>query len=390
MRALPTAWVVRGEVPGPDVDEFANPEQVRVALAGAGPDTLLAAQHPHRTPAAIAAGLGLAESLPHAREVLARLRAAHYRRVTDVVAPYIVDGTDGTAAGLLALVDPEAVGGDGVAQVRHSEEVYPEVVAERSAVLAGLGYSTSAALLVPVRGGEELTAAVEQVARGLGDPAVRSVDSAGRRHLLWLLGPGPQRDGLLARAGAQPLLVADGNHRVAASAAAGLGGMLAMVTGGPALQIGAIHRVLSGTGRGGSELVAAWRSVGLAVAETTPHEPSHPGTVVAVTDQGTYTITLPPPGAGEPVPRIDHAVVERLLLAEALGVDPAGPSVRALPAPQLGGLALPAGVDALLLLAPVPYEDVLSVHAQSRTMPRKSTYFTPKPRSGLLLADLAG
>jgi uncharacterized protein (DUF1015 family) len=28
------------------------------------------------------------------------------------------------------------------------------------------------------------------------------------------------------------------------------------------------------------------------------------------------------------------------------------------------------------------------VHAQGRRMPRKSTYFTPKPRSGLLLADL--
>jgi uncharacterized protein (DUF1015 family) len=42
----------------------------------------------------------------------------------------------------------------------------------------------------------------------------------------------------------------------------------------------------------------------------------------------------------------------------------------------------------VLQLAPVPFADVLAVHRQGRRMPRKSTYFTPKPRSGLLLADL--
>jgi uncharacterized protein (DUF1015 family) len=44
--------------------------------------------------------------------------------------------------------------------------------------------------------------------------------------------------------------------------------------------------------------------------------------------------------------------------------------------------------DAVLLIAPVPLADVLAVHARGDRMPRKSTYFTPKPRSGLLLADL--
>jgi uncharacterized protein (DUF1015 family) len=39
-------------------------------------------------------------------------------------------------------------------------------------------------------------------------------------------------------------------------------------------------------------------------------------------------------------------------------------------------------------LAPVSYADVLAVHAAGRRMPRKATYFTPKPRSGLVLAEL--
>jgi uncharacterized protein (DUF1015 family) len=47
-----------------------------------------------------------------------------------------------------------------------------------------------------------------------------------------------------------------------------------------------------------------------------------------------------------------------------------------------------ADCDALLLLAPVPFAELLAVHAAGRRMPRKATYFTPKPRSGLLLADI--
>jgi uncharacterized protein (DUF1015 family) len=36
----------------------------------------------------------------------------------------------------------------------------------------------------------------------------------------------------------------------------------------------------------------------------------------------------------------------------------------------------------------VPLADVLAVHRAGLRMPRKSTFFTPKPRSGLLLAEL--
>ncbi|HEY8372813.1 MAG TPA: DUF1015 family protein [Pseudonocardiaceae bacterium] len=389
VRPLAEGWVVRDEIPGPDVDEFATADQVRAALATVGPDTLLAVQHPHRTPAAVASGLDLASALPTARSALDRLRATAYRKVTDVVAPYEVDGPDGTAVGVLCLVDPAAVGADGLARVRHSEQVYPDVVAERAAVLTALGCATSAALLVPVSRGASLTAVVRRAITRLGPPVVETVDSAGRRHRMWLLGPGPDQDEVLAVAGAQPLLVADGNHRVAAAAAAGLGGMLALVTGGPDLRIGAIHRVLTGTGLGAQDLADRWSRAGLDVQFPTSAEPpKDPGRVVVWTHQGALSVELPTPEPDAPTPRIDHAVVERVLLAEALGLDLSGPQVRPLPDPQLDS-GMPDGADAVVLLAPVPYADVLAVHRQHRIMPRKATYFTPKPRSGLLLAELA-
>jgi hypothetical protein len=108
--------------------------------------------------------------------------------------------------------------------------------------------------------------------------------------------------------------------------------------------------------------------------------------VVVEAAGGHLLVTLPGPDPGEPVPRIDHGLVERWLIADALGIDPEGPQVRALPA----GHPVNPQVDVVLRLAPVPFTDVLAVHEQGRRMPRKSTFFTPKPRSGLLLADLTG
>ncbi|MGH3693517.1 MAG: DUF1015 family protein [Pseudonocardiaceae bacterium] len=382
-------WLVTDRVPGPDVDEFAEATEVIAALAGSqcDGDTLLAVQHPHRTPEALAGGLSLADALPAARQVLVRLRAGAYREVADVVAPYRVAGPDGVAIGVLCLVDSAAVDSGGMSFVRHSEEVYPQVVRERAEVLAGLGCATSAAMLVPITGGERLIAAVLGSIDGLGTPAVSTIDSGGRSHQLWLLGPGAAQDAVLATLSRSPLLVADGNHRVAAAAASDRSSLLALVTAGPALRIGAIHRALVGTGLNCDDLADAWRRAGLVVRGSSQlRPPRRPGSVVAVSSGDALLATLPPLCQGEPVPRIDHGIVERLLIADALGIDPEGPQVRALPA----GHPVSSHVDAVLQLAPVPFADVLAVHEQGRRMPRKSTYFTPKPRSGLLLADLTG
>jgi hypothetical protein len=385
-------WLVRGTVPGPDVDEFAEADQVIAALArpGAAHATLLAVQHPHHTPAALAGGESLADALPAARRVLDRLRATAYREADDVIAVYRATGADGAALGVLCMIDPAAVDASGIATVRHSEQVYPDVVAERAAVLAGLGTATSAAMLLPVDGGPALSALVRDTIAELGDPEVSTVDSAGRSHELWPVGPGPRQQALLSAVQSQPLLVADGNHRVAAAAASGLSGLLALVTGGPDLHVGAIHRVLYGTGRTSDDLAAAWRAIGLRVTELTeltePARPvvARPGTILVRTPTGDLVVELPVPGPDEPLPRIDHGVVEALLVDAALGIDPEGPQLRPLPA----GRQPAPGFDALLEIAAVPFADVLSVHEQGRRMPRKSTYFTPKPRSGLLLADL--
>ncbi|CAM3295402.1 DUF1015 domain-containing protein [Kibdelosporangium persicum] len=373
-------WVVRDTVPGPDVDEFAEPDQVITALAqpGAADGTLLAVQHPHRTPAARRQGLALREALPIAHTALDQLRASHYDQVTDVVGVAWGDGPEGSALGLMCVVDPAAVNADGLTFVRHTEEVYPDVVAERAAVLSGLRCATSAAMLVPTDGGEQFTRLLCDAVARLGAPTVSLTDASGRRSRMWLAGQGDLQDTLIEAACAQSLLVADGNHRVAAATRAGHGSLLALITAGPDLRIGPIHRVLTGTGLGLAELAGRWRQAGLDVQPTGERTaPRTPGTVVAVAGPDAVQVKLP----GDD---LDHRLVEQLMIERALGLDPAGPNVR--PLPQ--GRPPRSDADAVLLIAPVPLPDVLAVHAAGRRMPRKATYFTPKPRSGLLLADI--
>ncbi|MBO0841513.1 MAG: DUF1015 family protein, partial [Sciscionella sp.] len=262
VHAIEHGWVIVDNPPGPDVDEFADAEQVSTALSTAADSGLLAVQHPHRTPAAIAAGLTLRQAIPRAVSTLDSIKAAHYRPATDVVAIYRVSGFDGTAIGLLGMVDPDVAGGDGL---RSSEDVYPAVVAERAEVLAGLRCATSAAMLVPTDDGGRLTDELSVARQRLGAPDVSTVDAFGRRHELWLVFAGELRDRLLAVAGAADLLVADGNHRVAATRAAGASGLYALITAGPRLRVGSIHRVLVGTGLTVDDLESAWHAVGLAV-----------------------------------------------------------------------------------------------------------------------------
>jgi len=156
------------------------------------------------------------------------------------------------------------------------------------------------------------------------------------------------------------------------------------VTAGPDLRIGPIHRVLTGTGLDLAEMGRRWRAAGLGVRPSEDRTaPSRPGEVVVLSGDSALRVTLPAASASVPDPEIDHSMVEQVMIRRALGVDPEGPSLR----PLLPGVPVPADRDAVLLLAPVPFAALLAAHEAGRRMPRKATYFTPKPRSGLLLAD---
>ncbi|MGH3730279.1 MAG: DUF1015 family protein, partial [Micromonosporaceae bacterium] len=123
-----------------------------------------------------------------------------------------------------------------------------------------------------------------------------------------------------------------------------------------------------------------------------PQTPGSGGAIHLYADGVGYAVELPAPDGASVVERLDHAVVESVLFRDALGLDPGDKRITYVggdyPASWLCD-EVDAGRAALaVLIAPVTVEDFVAVNLDRQKMPRKSTWFTPKARAGLVLADL--
>src|SRR5690606_21110321 len=104
-----------------------------------------------------------------------------------------------------------------------------------------------------------------------------------------------------------------------------------------------------------------------------------------------YAVRLPA-GEGSIVDRMAHTIVERELFRDALGLDPGDKRITYVggdyPASWLCDEVDAGRAQLAVLIAPVSVDDLVQVNLARLKMPRKSTWFTPKARAGLVLAAL--
>jgi len=420
------AWVSTGGTGAQNYDEFADESEITAVIA-ANPASALAVEMPHLSPEAVAGGLSFGDALPLAVGALRALREqGRLADAGEVVAPYCIVGPGAPTYGLFCMVATAEIsssaGEPGL--VVRNEEVFVDTVRERTELTAALGHLLSPVLLLQTRAPAELQDALAEACARLGDPAVTDTDPQGRVHAVWTLGAGEEADRLLALAGGGELLVADGNHRSLAAQQAGLPRFLAVVTTPGSVRIAPYHRLVRRLGRAVPEVLDRLARRGCAVAslDGPPEVPDAPGTVVLLAGGRCYGVTLPAgeadvseadtedvsvseaatdevsvseaaaAAAARVVDRLDHTVVERLVLGEVLGIPPGDPRVTYVggdyDAPWLAGEVAAGRAEAALLIAPVPVEDFVAVNLARRAMPRKSTWFTPKARAGLVVAQL--
>jgi uncharacterized protein (DUF1015 family) len=220
-----------------------------------------------------------------------------------------------------------------------------------------------------------------------------------------------------AVAAAGPLYVADGHHRADGVARFAAGGataptdpprtdprrdrVLTAVLPADQLRVLPFHRRVDGVALSPGELERWLAARGLAGDHLdVPTAPDVPGTVTVTDGTDWWRVDLRDRRREGPVASLDVRTVERELLeplvAHAGGrVDGDGKGdgagdvgrievVPVAPTLGLGVLARPGSVG--VALAAPPLEAVLAVADAGETMPAKSTYVTPKLRSGLLLA----
>jgi uncharacterized protein (DUF1015 family) len=236
----------------------------------------------------------------------------------------------------------------------------------------------------------------------------------GITHRLWRLAEPPERDAIVADLARRRALIADGHHRYAACLqlqaemqAAGHGpgpwdyGLAFLVDSAACPpRLGAIHRVLprlvperavelARAGfevkelPAGTDLPAALGRLAeqdgnafLLAGRCGYHMLSHPDPVRAAASM--------PPDASVPWRHLDASVMQQLLLGQLWGMTDNETdalvyhdAVEADAAVRHGGTAV--------ILNPVSFEAVREIAEHGERVPRKSTSFEPKPRTGLVL-----
>jgi uncharacterized protein (DUF1015 family) len=388
------AWISTGGTGAQNYDEFADDAEITDIIA-ANPHSSLAIEMPHLAPETL--GTSFTDALPRAAARLALERAeGSYSPAEHVVVLYRITAPGEPAAvGLWSMVDTDQIsasaGEPGL--VIRNEEVFIAKVRERVALAEALGTLLSPVLLLQTAKGDELHAALVAATETAGEPFVTDTDQAGRTHALWVLGPGPQQDQLTALAGGGELVVADGNHRSLAAQTGGLPRFLAVVTTPASVAIQPYNRLVSELPVPLGDFLARLRAAGATVTEVPrPAEIPAKGTIEMYAEGRTFTLGLPVDPRLDAVENLDHALVERVLLRDCLGLDPGDKRIS-----YVGG-DYPAGwlrdeVDAgrselAVLIAPVTVDDFVAVNLERHKLPRKSTWFTPKARGGLVLAQL--
>ncbi len=356
-------------------------------------------------------------------------------------------GQDGSSClqrgiiGLVRLGSPESAG------ILPHEGVMPGLVAGRRELMAATQANLEPIFLI--YNGEQPGAAVHtagDTATGVLDrvaderaPLVSITTEDGMTHRLWRLGDPAEQAAIAADLAGRRALIADGHHRYAAyldlqaeMRATGLGAGpwdygLAFLVDSAAYppRLGAIHRVLPGLPPDrAAELAKAAFTVqdlpaglGLddALQRLTAAGPEGPAFLLAGgpvfrllshPDPVQLGASMPA-GASAPWQSLDASVMQQLLLGRLWGVSDserdvlidhdAADAVRAVSgdatatdiAERGAGAAPAAGSTAAggtaVISNPASFEAVIRIAAQGERVPRKSTSFGPKPRTGLVL-----
>jgi uncharacterized protein (DUF1015 family) len=363
----------------------------------------LAARHPHN-----AVRLILPDSYAGAAAALARWRADGVL-VTDHAPTFSVyrmeftgdDGNPRQTTGVIGALGLDHAEGD----VLPHERTLPKAKSDRLELLRA-----TRANLDPIWG-LSATPGLTELLEPAGAPLATAVDGDGFRHSLWRLDDPARLAAVADAVAATTLVLADGHHRyetarnyrierrAGTADDPGADAIMTLVVelAPDQLCVRAIHRLL--TGIAGTDLRGALAntftvqdrgpntSAGVAALEATMHREGGLGLV----DRAGLALLVPLPALDDRM-RAQPAELQAVDSARFdVGVRPAVPDASlayrndaaAVAAAVAGGQA-----DAAVLLRPVTVDTIRAAAAAGLRMPEKTTFFAPKPRTGMVFRTL--
>ncbi|MGW0702482.1 DUF1015 domain-containing protein [Streptomyces sp. NPDC002867] len=312
--------------------------------------------------------------------------------------------------GALALSEPS----DGV--VLPHEDVMPEVVADRAALMRTTAANLEPLLLAYRSGGERsgTSAVIERTV--LGPPVISTTTEDGFSHRLWSVTDPAELTRVGNDLSRHQALIADGHHRWATylrlrAEHAGSPGpwnyglVLLIDTARYPLQVRAIHRLLRRlpVADALSALDGSFRVRGLDVsleqALGTLAEAAAEGNAFLLAGDGRFHLVdrpdpellagTVPGGRPEAWRTLDATVLHATMLDRIWRIPDTPDHITYIHDTQAAVTQAERDGGTAVLMHPVPEEVVRELAREGVTMPRKSTSFGPKPATGLVLRSLA-
>ena len=325
--------------------------------------------------------------------------------------------------GLVRLGSPETAG------ILPHEGVMPGLVADRKALMAATQANLEPILLIydgeragtrSDEAGPTATEIIDHVAAE-HTPIVSITTEDGVKHRLWRLGHPDEQDAIVADLAGRRALLADGHHRYAAyldlqadkrasGRAAGpwdYGLAFRVDSDAYPPRLGPIHRVLPGLPLDRAvELAKAGFAVqdlpagcGLARARECLAAAGREGTAFLLAGGSAeapsfWLLSQPDPvqvaasmpaGASPPWRCLDASVMQQLLMGRLWGITDSEREVLINHDAADAVRAATSTAATAVICNPPSFDAVIQIAAQGERVPRKSTSFGPKPRTGLVL-----
>jgi uncharacterized protein (DUF1015 family) len=267
--------------------------------------------------------------------------------------------------------------------------------------LTTVGASSSPVSLT-FRSSGELAAEMARLCRVTPD---LETNDDGVSQAVWAV-TGSDADMLIDLLGDRTLYVTDGHHRLAAAATARsrssdpdgpLGWTQAVLFPDSEMLVLPFHRVVADQShRTTADLLEALSEVGRILPEEDAGSarPTVPGTVGVYMDGSWYSLVLPEASGRRPVDLLDVSRLQDSVLTPVFGIADAGSD------PNISYVPDPLGLDTLVqrcddnhcigfVLHATSVNELMAVADADERMPPKSSYFEPKPRSGVFVRRLA-
>jgi uncharacterized protein (DUF1015 family) len=366
--------------------------------------TALLARDPNNAVRLILPGDGTGDPYTGAAETLASWRRADVLRADPEPLLYayrmVAPRSDGAShetigvIGALALPDDPANG-----DVLPHERTLPKAKSDRLALL-----EATRANFDPIWGLTLATGLTELAATAT--TVASAVDEDGVRHEIGLLDDPRCIEAIRSLVQAQPVVLADGHHRFetactyrAKSGGPGCDAILCLIVelDDAQLDVRPFHRLVHGA----PPDLRARLGVSFEIGDTRPNVPEQVDAVVEEMARSHALGLVDARGVALLTPRADALRAALQELPEALhDVDAARFDVAILPLladadlayrndARVVAAAVAAGsADAAILLRGAPVESIRAAAAAGVRMPEKTTYFAPKPRTGMVMRSL--